>query len=75
MTDWIFAETLPRVDELVMVYIPREPEPDRIWLGYWDGVAWRSDDGFFIYPSHWAKMPEPPPEHTPEPEQPPRKAG
>lgn len=54
------SDALPEVHKLVLVFLPKEKLEHGIWLGYFDGFAWRSDDSYFVHPSHWMPLPEPP---------------
>lgn len=56
---WIEVKIeMPDADQTVLIHDETADEP--VWLGYFDGEAWRFVDGEKASPSHWAEMPEPP---------------
>jgi hypothetical protein len=52
------AEVMPDSDTTVMIFDPTADEP--VWLGYFDGEAWRAVDGMQAHPTHWMDLPEGP---------------
>ena len=59
LIEWFCPEErLPKDDESVLLIQGGDPE---VWMGYWDGEAWLSDEGFVLRSVlFWAAKPEGP---------------
>lgn len=51
-------DEMPAADETVLIHCPEADEP--VWLGFFDGEAWRDVNAEPLTVTHWAIMPEGP---------------
>lgn len=61
------TDTKPPVDQMVMVAIAQPEqltapgnEPTPVWVGFWDGKTWRSEQADEIKVTGWMNFPIPP---------------
>jgi hypothetical protein len=64
--EWISVkDQLPEIDQKVLVWNIKFPDPEFLDIGYYDpdscpDTCWRCEEYMSIEPTHWMPLPEPP---------------